>query len=70
MENNHKCYFPGKITFDSRIFDKFCLVIEDITDEENDEEEVVLLDILSYFPKGECSRTSPGNHSTVRCRRQ
>jgi len=48
--------------------------IEDISDDEpaavgkNDEENC--LESFSTFPNGECSRTSPGNHATVRRWRQ
>ena len=69
MENNRKCYVPGKITCNFDIFQPFYSVLEDISDDDDDEEDV-LLDIVSYFPNGECSRTSPSNHSTVRRWRQ
>eukprot|EP00092_Neocalanus_flemingeri_P003683 GFUD01003957.1.p1 GENE.GFUD01003957.1~~GFUD01003957.1.p1 ORF type:complete len:1381 (+),score=371.85 GFUD01003957.1:1199-5341(+) len=55
MENNHQSYIP---------------VLEDISDDDDDDQEVVTTDIVFCFPNGECSRTSPGNHSTVRRWRQ
>ena len=71
MEYNHNCYVPGKIHFEYfYIFEQFYLVFEDISEEDDDEEEDVPLDLLSSFPNGECSRTSPGNHATVRRWRQ
>eukprot|EP00092_Neocalanus_flemingeri_P006102 GFUD01006573.1.p1 GENE.GFUD01006573.1~~GFUD01006573.1.p1 ORF type:complete len:1213 (-),score=321.37 GFUD01006573.1:383-4021(-) len=35
---------------------------EDITDEDDD----IIPDVLSLYPLDQCSRTSPGNHSTIR----
>merc|ERR1719320_1241497 len=47
----------------------FFTVLEDISDEDDDEEDLTL-ETVSVYPNGECSRTSPGNHSTVRRWRQ
>jgi len=44
-------------------------VLEDISDEDDDQEDIIV-DVISHFPNDECSRTSPGNHATVRRWRQ
>jgi len=44
-------------------------VLEDISDEDDDQEDIIV-DVISPFPNDECSRTSPGNHATVRRWRQ
>ena len=35
-----------------------------LVDEEEDEDDII--EITSPFPLGQCSRTSPGNHATIR----
>ena len=41
----------------------YLLGFEDITDEDEDD---LLPEVLSVYPLDQCSRTSPGNHSTIR----
>jgi hypothetical protein len=41
----------------------FILGFEDITDDDEDD---LLPEVLSLYPLDQCSRTSPGNHSTIR----
>merc|ERR1719392_558672 len=48
---------------------RYIPVLEDISDEDYKEEDLSL-ETVSIYPNGECSRTSPGNHSTVRRWRQ
>jgi len=39
---------------------------EDITDDDDDNDDELLPNDISLFPLEQCSRTSPGNHSTIR----
>ena len=41
-------------------------ISETVLVDEEDEEEEDIIEITSTFPLGQCSRTSPGNHATIR----